>query len=1080
VVKRSFKIIAELIAVIVAGLTVVVAFAAYRLTEGPISLDFLTPHIERGLTGEGGDFKVTLGGTLLSWSKADRDLDIVLREVRVTDKDGASQAYVPKLAIGLSVRALIVGQFRPTRFELAGPALKLVRGPDGQIAFGDSALAGPESGAGVEKKPADGTLLGGALTAKVVESLLTTPPRGHPLRYLRSIRFSDATLEFEDQANGFRLTSPGSALALVRDTSGIAVSARLYVTVDGERAPVEIYGGYGTAVKKVRLAVHFRNLVPARLAKLGDALAPLAGFDLPADGEAGVTMDTSGRIDTLTLEATAGPGKLVLKDLYKRPVPVRGLRIKASAEEGFQRFKLDHLTADLGGVRIGLSAEGKREGKITDVSAAVTVRDITVARLKRMWPEGAADGAREWIMENLVSGRIRRVDTKLALKYVAGEGDKADAVDLTSLDGGFDFTGVRVHYLKPMPAIEAMSGRARLTKTTFVIEGASGRTQGLELREGRIDITDLDKDKKQKLKVGAVVSGPLPAALGLLAHPRLDLLNGFGIDPSTVTGDMAARLSVRLPLLKVVTFDMIDVSAAANVKKVSIPKAALSADLTEGDLTLQVDKRGMDVSGTIHLGGVPAKLAWTENFYSGARFRGRYQVQGVIKDEGRKTLGLDSAPHVTGPVGFDLVITRFAGKRTSIAGKLNVADAALNFGEIEWRKKRGVPGVAQFSLNLIDDTPRHIPRLIVKAGDLAADGTVRLKADGITVESFRFPKLIFGQSDIGVDGKARADGGLDLVVTGKSVDIRPFLESRRRRDAKRPLSIEVDIDQARVGPGPPVFKVQGSLSRATGDWQNMSIRGQAGEKHAPVHVSISPAGTGRDLVITSNDAGATLKSFDVTEDMVGGELSIKGKYDDTKPGAPLSGTFLVRKFQMVRAPLMAKLLGVLSLDGILSALGGKGIAFDEAVVPFTKTGDDLRIMEAKAYGSALGFTAKGWMDLEGDTLDISGTVVPAYTLNKIVGWVPLLGDILVGEKGSGLFAATYRMHGPLGDPKVSTNPLAALAPGPLRELFGIFDAKSKKPPSEQKQSPPAPMTKTRPVPAPTTAPQTVPAPVPAN
>lgn len=1064
-VKRSFKIIAELTAVVVAGLTVLVAFAAFRLSEGPISLDFLTPHIEEGLSAEGGDFKVTLGGTVLSWSKADRDLDIVLRDVRVADKEGATQAYVPQLAIGLSVRALIVGEFRSTRFELVGPALRLVRGPDGQFAFGDAALPSSKSAPGAEEKPQDGTLLGGALTAKVVESLLSSPPRDHPLHYLRSIRFSDATLEFEDQATGFHLTSPGSALALVRDKGGIAVSARLHVTVDGEPAPVEIFGGYGTTAKKIRLAARFRNLVPARLAKLGEAMAPLAGIDIPADGEAGVIMDTSGRISALTLEATAGPGKLALKDLYDRPIPVRALRVKASAGAGFERFKVDHLTADLGGARIGITAAGKRDGGTTDVSAAVTVRDLTVARLKRMWPKGAAAGARAWIMENLVSGRIGRVDTKLAVKVAAGEGDKADVVDLTSLDGGFDFTDVKVHYLKPMPAIEAMSGRARISKTTFVIEGAAGRTQGLELREGRVDISDLDKDKKQKLKVGVVAAGPLPAALGLLAHPRLDLLKGFGIDPSTVTGDMAARVSVKLPLLKVVTFDMIDVAAAANVKKVSVPKAALDADLTEGDLTLQVDKRGMDVSGTIRLGGVPAKLAWTENFHSDARFRGRYQVQGVIAEEGRKTLGLESAPHVTGPVGFDLVITRFKGKRTAITGKLNVADAALDFSEIEWRKKPGVAGVAQFSLNLIDDTPRHIPRLVVKAGDLAADGTVRLKADGISVESFRFPKLVFGQSDLGVSGKARADGGLDLTVTGKSVDIRPFLESRRRQDAKRPLTIKVNVDRARVGPGPPVSEVRGTLSRATGDWQNMTIRGVVGKKRAPVLVSIRPAGTGRDLIITSNDAGATLKSFDVTEDMVGGELSIKGKYDDTKPSAPLTGTFLVRKFQMVRAPLMAKLLGVLSLDGIVSALGGKGIAFDEAVVPFIKAGDDLRIREAKAYGSALGFTAKGWIDLEQDTLDISGTVVPAYTLNKIVGWVPLLGDILVGEKGSGIFAATYRMYGPFAEPKVSTNPLAALAPGPLRKLFGIFDSKSKKPPSEQKQTAPAPMTKTRPAPA---------------
>ncbi|HSR56134.1 MAG TPA: AsmA-like C-terminal domain-containing protein, partial [Alphaproteobacteria bacterium] len=197
-------------------------------------------------------------------------------------------------------------------------------------------------------------------------------------------------------------------------------------------------------------------------------------------------------------------------------------------------------------------------------------------------------------------------------------------------------------------------------------------------------------------------------------------------------------------------------------------------------------------------------------------------------------------------------------------------------------------------------------------------------------------------------------------------------------------------------------------------------------------------------------------------DMVGGELSIKGTYDDTKPDSPLTGTFLVRQFQMVRAPLMARLLGILSLDGIVSTLSGKGIAFDELVAPFTKTGDDLRIKNAKAYGSALGFTASGWMDLEQDKLDISGTVVPAYTINKILGWIPLLGDVLVGEKGSGVFAATYRMHGPFSDPKVSTNPLATFAPGALRELLGIFDSRREKPPSERKQTGAPPVTKSRP------------------
>lgn len=160
---------------------------------------------------------------------------------------------------------------------------------------------------------------------------------------------------------------------------------------------------------------------------------------------------------------------------------------------------------------------------------------------------------------------------------------------------------------------------------------------------------------------------------------------------------------------------------------------------------------------------------------------------------------------------------------------------------------------------------------------------------------------------------------------------------------------------------------------------------------------------------------------------------------------------------MVRAPMMVNVLNALSLVGMLDALSGKGITFHELEAPFTMKGDDLRIRDARAYGAALGFTAKGWVDLEKDQLDITGTVVPAYSLNSILGHIPLLGRLLTGEKGSGVFAATYRMHGKLSDPKVSHNPLATLAPGFLRGLFNIFEEPPKKPPSEQKKTAPAPV-----------------------
>ena len=72
--------------------------------------------------------------------------------------------------------------------------------------------------------------------------------------------------------------------------------------------------------------------------------------------------------------------------------------------------------------------------------------------------------------------------------------------------------------------------------------------------------------------------------------------------------------------------------------------------------------------------------------------------------------------------------------------------------------------------------------------------------------------------------------------------------------------------------------------------------------------------------------------------------------------------------------------------------------------------------------------------------------MPAYVINSLLGYIPLLGDLFTGgEKGGGVFAATYRMHGPTEEPKVEVNPLSALAPGFLRELFGLFEGIETKP-----------------------------------
>ena len=71
--------------------------------------------------------------------------------------------------------------------------------------------------------------------------------------------------------------------------------------------------------------------------------------------------------------------------------------------------------------------------------------------------------------------------------------------------------------------------------------------------------------------------------------------------------------------------------------------------------------------------------------------------------------------------------------------------------------------------------------------------------------------------------------------------------------------------------------------------------------------------------------------------------------------------------------------------------------------------------------------------------DLDGTIVPAYLLNSALGNIPVIGELFTGGEGQGIFAATYSVRGPIDDAEITVNPLAALAPGILRDVFLIFD-----------------------------------------
>jgi len=62
-------------------------------------------------------------------------------------------------------------------------------------------------------------------------------------------------------------------------------------------------------------------------------------------------------------------------------------------------------------------------------------------------------------------------------------------------------------------------------------------------------------------------------------------------------------------------------------------------------------------------------------------------------------------------------------------------------------------------------------------------------------------------------------------------------------------------------------------------------------------------------------------------------------------------------------------------------------------------------------------------------ISLRGTLVPATTINKIIGKIKIIGDILVGtKKGEGVFGVSFKIKGHPKKLKTTVNPIKTLTP----------------------------------------------------
>ncbi len=1018
----------ELLGALAAATVIVLAFGAWRLSSGPISLDSLTPYLEDALVEPDSGLSVQIEHTLLTLNREEVSLGLVARGVRISGSNGEARLSLPEIAVDLSLRAALNGVIAPTRLVLEEPNLRFVRASDGTLRFGvdlDAGEGGPDFG------------------TQLLAELSAPPNPRSSFGYLRTLSLRGATIAFADEALGLTWRARRANVSVVREPSGISGTIALTVEAGGENAELAGRLNFSQPDKRLRLDLGIGDLEPARFASAAPMLAPLAAVRVPVSGEIGLTLDLGAlRIESARADLKLGPGSLQHSALVGGSLALDGGQIGATYDVTTGRLKVERVTLDQGKMHAEITGavEGLREVAATltgrlALDAQVVILNVLANDLPRLWPERVAVDAREWVTNNIHDGIATETKVSVGLDLELKDGALVNT-GAREFIGAMSYRGVTVDYFKPLPPVRGVEGTASFDQKRFTLRPTIGTLKSTKVSAGLIDLTQLDTHDEQ----GAItvsIDGPLRDALEVIDSKPLGYAWEFGIDPAKTVGKAVGQLSFKLPLARWLKTSDVEFKVNAKLTETGIEKMLFGLDLSEGTFDLRLDNRGLVAEGQSRLAGFAAAVSWTQSFNAKDPAGKRYTLKGVMDEEMRRKFGVDILPNlVWGPIGVDLNYVTAGPRRAQMSLGLDLKEANLQLPQLGWTKGAGAAGSAKMSLDVTDDHVSRVRDVSIKAGDLSAQLDVALDAQQAP-QHVEVKQLAFGATDVSAVIDRRKEGGWRAEVRGKSLDISALMADIGKDSntaATDPLLIDAQLDRLILGSEREARDVAAQLFSDGLHWQAARFDATL-PGNGKINLRFGESSGDRSFRIGSTDLGATLRLFDVSENVVGGEFAIIGQAVDSGDRRRFTGSLDGTDYRVIKAPLFARLLSLASLGGVSNLLNGGGIPFAKLTGDFTLQDGLISFKDARAYGGAMGINASGAVDFAKGSLDLNGTLVPAYTLNSILGNIPLLGNLLLGGEGQGIFAANFRMAGDLSDPKINVNPLSALAPGVLRRLF---------------------------------------------
>jgi hypothetical protein len=740
-------------------------------------------------------------------------------------------------------------------------------------------------------------------------------------------------------------------------------------------------------------------------------------------------------IDLDRVDANAGKGfgiDFVIKDGVaasslsgEKPISFDG-RATGRFFSATKEFQFDNLGISTPQGALFGSLHMKLGDSSPEISFGGRADKLDTAVVKQLWPFWMASKPRTWVEGNLFGGSV----SNAVISVFIPSGRLREASQTGRLQLGknelhiaFDIDGARMNVPGDIPPLRDTKAHFDLTGPNMVVDIASatsyfstGRTITLSDSSFSIPAT---YDKPLMADLDLTISGSGDAIGELLTYKPLEVLQRTEFKPEDFNGKIVAKVDARIGLIRDQQPPPPEWQATLNLDNVDLLKPMNNRKIDNLTGVISADPQSVHLQAQAQIDSIPAQIEMVEPTDGKSAVKRARVITATLTDAQRNTVLPGLRDMIEGPVKVEL--TRIDDDRQGV--KVDLGKAALTVPWIGWSKGSGIAATAQFEASG-PDSQTALKNFTLKGDGFSASGDLLISKGSLTSASFTSVKLSV-LDDFALSLKRSKSGGYDVAVSGNSADIRPILARLKTSTSGGQQSSNGDESASAT--------VRANLGKTTAaDFSGVTRSGEA-------LVTQMSKGANGVIRITSGDAGAVARFTDLYKHLRGGLLNLSLRsigQDDW------DGSLDIRNFSITDDKKLSTIVSTPSgkngkslNSAVKQNIDTRSQSFERGFARLVMRDGVLSVENGVVRGVQVGATFQGVLKDADGKMDMTGTFMPAYGLNRLFAEVPIVGFILGNGSDRGLIGITFRLTGTLEKSNLQINPLSIIAPGVFRQIF---------------------------------------------